>query len=167
MLDQRWSTILQHQWVSKLFGYDFNVEYRLGHLNTIVNALSRWTDDDAHLSVLTRPSSKLFEELCRELQDKANFRAFLDSVVVERGTPWCIMNGLILRGTHVFVPATSTALPTVLQLAHTAGHEEALHLAGLLQPLEVTSQVWSDIALDFIKGLPRVHGKSVILTVVD
>jgi hypothetical protein len=38
---------------------------------------------------------------------------------------------------------------------------------GLLQPLEVPSQVWSDISIDFIEGLPKVAGKSVILTVVD
>ena len=39
--------------------------------------------------------------------------------------------------------------------------------AGLLQPLDVPSQVWADISVDFIDGLPKVHGKSVILTVVD
>ena len=38
---------------------------------------------------------------------------------------------------------------------------------GLLQPLEVSSQVWADISMDFIEGLPKVAGKSVILTVVD
>ncbi|KAF0933937.1 hypothetical protein E2562_020848 [Oryza meyeriana var. granulata] len=27
--------------------------------------------------------------------------------------------------------------------------------------------VWADVALDFIEGLPKVGGKSVILTVVD
>jgi len=37
----------------------------------------------------------------------------------------------------------------------------------LLQPLDVPSQVWADISMDFIDGLPKVHGKSVILTVVD
>jgi hypothetical protein len=44
---------------------------------------------------------------------------------------------------------------------------EALHPAGLLQPLEVPSQIWSGISMDFIEGLPKVHGKSVILTIVD
>ena len=44
---------------------------------------------------------------------------------------------------------------------------DSLRSAGLLQPLEVPSQVWSDISFDFIEGLPRVNGKSAILTVVD
>jgi hypothetical protein len=42
-----------------------------------------------------------------------------------------------------------------------------LHPAGLLQPLPIPSEVWSDIAMDFIKGFPKVGGKSIILTVVD
>jgi hypothetical protein len=37
----------------------------------------------------------------------------------------------------------------------------------LLQPLEVPSQVWADISMDYIEGLRKVRGKSVILTVVN
>jgi hypothetical protein len=44
---------------------------------------------------------------------------------------------------------------------------EHLHPTGLLQPLPVLSQVWSDISIDFIEGFPKVGGKSVVLTVVD
>jgi hypothetical protein len=44
---------------------------------------------------------------------------------------------------------------------------EHLHSTGLLQPLHVPHQVWSDIAIDFIEALPKVGGKSIILTVVD
>ena len=127
-----------------------------------------------------------------------------DSIVTARGAPWRLDNGLILCGTRVYVPPTSRALPEVLQLAHTAGHEgvqrtlqrlrrdfavdhnrvvvrnfiracstcqwnktEALHPAGLLQPLDVPSQIWADIAMDFVEGLPKVNDNSVILIVVD
>jgi hypothetical protein len=40
LLDQRLSTIPQHQWVSKLLGFDFKVEYKPGASNTVVDALS-------------------------------------------------------------------------------------------------------------------------------
>lgn len=39
--------------------------------------------------------------------------------------------------------------------------------AGLLQPLPVPVRPWSQIALDFITGLPPSQGHTVVLTVVD
>ncbi|KAF0928155.1 hypothetical protein E2562_038062 [Oryza meyeriana var. granulata] len=42
-----------------------------------------------------------------------------------------------------------------------------LRPAGLLQPLPVPSVVWADIGIDFIEALPKVQGKTVILSVVD
>jgi hypothetical protein len=42
-----------------------------------------------------------------------------------------------------------------------------LRPAGLLQSLPVPSAVWADIGIDFIEALPKVQGKTVILSVVD
>jgi len=44
---------------------------------------------------------------------------------------------------------------------------ETLALAGLLQPLPIPTQVWSDISMDFIGRLPKVQRKDTILVVVD
>jgi hypothetical protein len=44
---------------------------------------------------------------------------------------------------------------------------EHLHLASLLQPLEVPSTVWSPLAMDFMEGFPQMNGKSVVMWIVS
>lgn len=207
LLDQRLSTIPQHTWVSKLFGYSFQVEYRPGKLNTAADALSRRDEDASKLQAFasSRPEFVLFEEFRRESQT-------LDDVVakcrdIEAGTAdaaWTIVDGLVMHRGRIFVPESSQLWPQLLETAHGIGHEgvqktlhrlrasfynahdnrlvrefvkacsvcqrnksEHLHPAGLLQPLDIPSSVWSDIAMDLVEGFPRVGGKSMVLIVVD
>jgi hypothetical protein len=75
LLDQRLSTVPQHQWMSKLFGFDFEVEYRPCRLNVVANALSRRDTEllqpaaeelgAAAALALSGPSFAFLDDICR------------------------------------------------------------------------------------------------------
>ena len=44
---------------------------------------------------------------------------------------------------------------------------ETIKTPGLLQPLSIPIQHWEEVSMDFITGLPKSEGKSVIMVVVD
>jgi hypothetical protein len=44
---------------------------------------------------------------------------------------------------------------------------ETIKTPGLLQPLSIPSQRWEEASMDFIIGLPKSEGKSVIMVIVD
>ena len=107
--------------MTKLFGYDFTVEFRPGSLNTVADALSRRHDNDPAAHAISGPSFELFDELRREVQENPNLRALRDTGVAQRGAPWRVVDGLILYDNRVFIPAESALVPQVLDLAHSAG----------------------------------------------
>jgi hypothetical protein len=44
---------------------------------------------------------------------------------------------------------------------------ETIKMIGLLQPLALPSQRWEEASMDFITGLPKFEGNTVIMVVVD
>lgn len=203
--DQRLSIVPQHQWASKLLGFDFAVEYKPGSTNVVADALSRCDEHTTEAFLLSSPTFGLFDDLRREMATTPALISLTEDIRKGLKPPqWSLTEGLITFAGRVFVSSSSPLLPVILELAHDISHEgtqkmlarlradfhiardhttvqefvraclvcqrnktEQLQPAGLLQSLPVLSAVWADIAMDFIEGLPRVHGKTVILIVVD
>jgi hypothetical protein len=44
---------------------------------------------------------------------------------------------------------------------------ETIKTPGLLQPLAIPSQRWEEVSMDFITGLLKSEGKTVIMVIVD
>jgi len=204
ILDQRLSTIPQHQWVSKLLGYDFSVEYKPDRHNIVADALSR-KETAASLMSLSEIQFPIFNQLKEEVSTNEEAAKIVAAITKGLLSPsWKLQDDLILYKRRVHVPASSPILHDILHAIHDATHEgsektlhrfrltfhtpkakqtiqqfvsncmicqrnktEHLHPAGLLQPLSIPEQIWENISMDFIEALPKVGGKSVILTVVD
>jgi hypothetical protein len=106
LLDQRLSTIPQHHWVGKLLGFDFTVEYKPGHANTVADALSRRdTPEDAGVMALSAPR---FDFVARLRQAQATDPALLalhDEIQAgSRPLPWAIVDGLVQYGGRLYTP---------------------------------------------------------------
>lgn len=123
LLDQRLSTLPQHQWVSKLFGYDFFVEFRLGHLNVAAYALSHWDEADDRFTALSGPAFDLFIALRCELNDNTELHALRDSVVAEReplGASWMVSSSMAPASSYRqcpqrFPPSSSSPTPPAMR----------------------------------------------------
>lgn len=152
MLDQRLSTIPQHQWISKLFGYDFSVEYRPGRLNVVADAPSRRDTELLQSHALSAPSFSVFEDLKKEIADSPTLSAFRDEVLAgHRGPSWHVKEGLILHANRVFVPAESPLRDSPIHIAHSAAHEGS---QKTLQRLRATFYMDHDrrLVTEFVKS---------------
>jgi hypothetical protein len=125
LLDQRLATIPQHQWASKLIGFDFMVEFYPGANNVVVDALSHHdTKEERTLLALSTPLFLIFDDIHQEINSNLDMCA-LNKEVAEgaKGDQWRVADDLIIVGRHVFIPSGSPSLKPLLASAHSAGHE--------------------------------------------
>ncbi|KAF2306096.1 hypothetical protein GH714_012447 [Hevea brasiliensis] len=68
LLEQRVITSPQQQWLSKLMGFDFQVEYRAGKHNKVADALSRSLEEKPILNSISMPQLPIFDSIRQEIQ---------------------------------------------------------------------------------------------------
>ncbi|XP_052151756.1 uncharacterized protein LOC127770121 [Oryza glaberrima] len=133
--------------------FDFTVEYKAGVNNTVADALSRRDTDEVLLLAIFGPRFDFIDRLRQAHDTDLALMALQEELQADqRRAPWALIDDM----DHVRACATCQRFKS-----------DHLHPAGLLLLLLVPTSVWADIGLDFIEALPRVGGKSVILTVVD
>jgi hypothetical protein len=113
LLDQRLSTVPQHQWISKMFGFDFTVEYRPGRLNTVADALSRRDTEHAQdaameldaMCVRSSPTFAFLDAVRQATARAPDAQEMLRRLGAgELQAPWRFDDSLLLHGSRVFLP---------------------------------------------------------------
>ncbi|GKC74520.1 putative retroelement pol polyprotein, partial [Tanacetum coccineum] len=183
LLKQRVVADKYKRWISKLSGYDFEIVYRPGSENGAADALSR-RGGDYEFSELTVAQISSDTSLLQAVRD--------DYEIVELRTRllnggdglegYEIVDGDVRYKGRLVLPQTSSLIPLIFREMHggaTGGHEgiqktyQRMSLEfywvemRLLQPLNLPEQIWEELSMDFIDGLPKSEGYSVIMVVVD
>ncbi|GJT77979.1 ty3-gypsy retrotransposon protein [Tanacetum coccineum] len=143
------------KWQPKLMGYDYEVMYKKGLENGAADALSRLRSGNELLSMFV-PS------ISTDLMQKGQ--------VAKKHYVW--VNEKLLRKGKIVVGQDEELRRKLLQYFYEdfiRGHSrpDLSAYPGLLQPLPIPQTIWSQISMDFIKGLPKSHGNDVIMVVVD
>ncbi|KAG6536522.1 hypothetical protein ZIOFF_001580 [Zingiber officinale] len=138
LLEQQITNSPQQHWISKLLGFDFLIEYQAGRNNVATDSLSRRDNNNGQLTAISMPKLNLIEGIQSKYSTSPEIQHLIQVHMFVRECPICQHNKV-----------------------------EHLKSAGLLQPLSIPHQVWSNISMDFIDGLPPSQGKTVLFVVVD
>jgi hypothetical protein len=151
MLDQRLSTIPQHQWITKLFGYDFTVEYRPGRLNTVADFLSRRDSEEISLHTISTPTCQL--DIRSAVNADTELSALRNNIIAGLKEPaWSVTDGLILKSGKVYIPSNPDLLqqisnsPTLVPMKDNKRHCSASALIFMSTMIDALSMSMSSVA---------------------
>ncbi|GKA06593.1 retrotransposon-related protein, partial [Tanacetum coccineum] len=183
LLDQRLTTPFQTKWLPKLLGYDYEISYKKGNENIVADALSR-VEYSVELNslALSTISSDLFQKIKDGYdQDNAIKEKILqltngtykgdkytwEAVVLRRKGKIVVGNNELLR-TAIIRHFHAEVVRVIQELM---SHAIRLGLCSIgkecIKWSKLPEKVWSEISMDFVVGLPKSQGKTVIFVVVD
>ncbi|KAF3665039.1 hypothetical protein FXO37_11211 [Capsicum annuum] len=156
-------------------------------LLALIFVVSNWSHYLLNNPFIIRTDQKALKHLLEQnihtdfqIAGISKLMAFDFSIEYKKGVDNKCHDQLRWKG-RLVVGADQELRKTIIELWHSSsqgGHSgmdttikrnkyDAAAYPGLLQPQPIPQGVWTDICLDFIKGLPKVQGKEVILVVVD
>jgi hypothetical protein len=165
--EQNLHSEMQRKAMTRLMGLQFKIVYTKGKENVVADALSRlphlfslqavsivrpyWVQEVLN-SYTTDPRA---QELLQELSIHSPYTA-----------GYSLENGLIRHNSKLWIGNNTTLQTKLVATSQQAKHSTSFP-SGLLQPLPIPEGVWMDLSMDFVEGLPKSQGYSVIMVVVD
>ena len=116
--------IPQHQWVGKLLGFDFAVEYKFGATNTVADALSRRDTEGGALLAVSAPRFDFIGRLCHAQATEPALVAIHDDICAgTRAAPWAVLDNMVTYDGRLYIPPASPLLQEIMVAVHADGHE--------------------------------------------
>ncbi|GJR84045.1 retrotransposon-related protein [Tanacetum coccineum] len=146
------------KWLPKLLGYENEISYKKGSDNVVADTLSRISyGNELNSFVLSTITSELLEKVKdNHEQDNALGHSCANVTAHKIGTLF------YLKGMHKMVKKLIRECDTFQRQK-----VDLFAYLGHLNPLPIHEKVWSDISMDFIVGLLKSQGKTIIFVVVD
>ncbi|KAD7476958.1 hypothetical protein E3N88_00094 [Mikania micrantha] len=168
---ERVTTPDQQNWVAKLLGYNFEIQYKPGKSNRAADALSRRDDVGVCLTLNSGPIWVQGSQLIAESKaDPMLQKLGQDCQLFPEKHPGFVMkHDVLFYHNRLVIYAKSEFLPALVHECEVCQRCKAATTApaGLLQPLNIPNVIWEELLMNFISGLPRSKGFTVILVVVD
>ncbi|XP_019098184.1 PREDICTED: uncharacterized protein LOC109131560 [Camelina sativa] len=119
LLEQREINMDYQRWLSKLLGFDFDIQYKLGLENKAADALLR-KEVVSTLFVMSIPAAIQLEEIFSKLdKDEELQNIFRDLATNAESHPnFSLVNGRLLRQGRLVIPKTSTVIGLILKEFH-------------------------------------------------
>lgn len=128
LMTQAVQTLEQHRYLARLLGFDYTIQYRSGHSNTVADNLSRRSKNSQNtFFLLTIPNFIFLQELRKELNTNTEFLALRDQILTtpEKYPDYSIHSELILQKGRIWLPREFPFISAVLEEFHstpTCGH---------------------------------------------